>query len=206
MVGTSKKLVPVAWPVISGTTSQTMSKNPLESLQLILVGKWESHHDVWSPVVPRKKTRFFFKVSEISVDMNEPNKAISFVPRDSPKGAWGKTYQTIWSLHLDDFKQIPKLVWGHQIDGIWHWDSPRNWSMVQSWAISPIVLTKYTNSPNKLRATPRRYPNSAKMNLSQASSVVVQRVVFFGVAWCMGTRILSLLPPYPMLRPRKHDS
>ena len=82
----------------------------------------------------------------------------------------------------------------------------RNWSMVQSWAISPIVLTKYTNSPNKLRATPRRYPNSAKMNLSQASSVVVQRVVFFGVAWCMGTRILSLLPPYPMLRPRKHDS
>lgn len=64
----------------------------------------------------------------------------------------------------------------------------------------------YTNSPNKLRAIPRRYPNSAKMNLSQASSVVVQRVVFFGVAWCMGTRILSLLPPYPMLRPRKHDS
>ena len=79
MVGTSKKLVPVAWPVISGTTSQTMmSKNPLESLQLILVGKWDSHHDVWSPVVPRKQTSFFWKVSQISVDMNEPNKAISY--------------------------------------------------------------------------------------------------------------------------------
>ena len=62
------------------------------------------------PLFRAKKRDFFFKVSEISVDMNEPNKAISFVPRDSPKGAWGKTYQTIWSLHLDDFKQIPKLV------------------------------------------------------------------------------------------------
>ena len=55
----------------------------------------------------QKNNVFFFKVSQISVDMNEPNKAISYVPRDSPKGAWGKTYQTIWSLHLDDFKQIP---------------------------------------------------------------------------------------------------
>jgi len=64
----------------------------------------------------QKNEVFFLKVSEISVDMNEPNKAISFVPRDSPKvlgGRHTKQYgHFIWmtSNRFQSWSEVIKLM------------------------------------------------------------------------------------------------